>query len=419
MKITTRAIAASTALALGLLAGCSSSSDESALDADPDEVSGSVTMWIYPLVADEATHRQFWTDQVAGFREEYPNVDVDVEIFPWAGRDEALATAIAGGKGPDVVYLIPDQLATYESSIEPIDAHLPAEHTDDILPNVRDAITIDGKMMGSPLLTSSNALMCDAQAFAAIGETEYPQTWDDLLELAPRFKEKGIYVTNYWGSPETTLNMTFYPLLWQAGGDVYSDDFSDVAFNSPEGVKALEFVTELAEQGYIEKDLISTMPSIEQTAIAQNQVACTWQSVPSDVTSFWGEENIVIQPPLTDVDTASYGTVGSLSMLKGAKDKTAAGAWVDYATSAETVVPFVTTAKYFSPLTSTGELYADDPIYSEIEKTIQYTRVGPLTESARNVMGVLAPEIQAALLGQKTPQEALDDAAASAQGLIR
>lgn len=417
MKLTTTAIAATTALALVLLAGCSSG-ETPAADADPGEVTGEITMWVYPVIPDEAVHKAFWADEVKTFQEEYPNVDVNVEVYPWAGRDEALATAIAGGKGPDVVYLIPDQLATYRTSIEPISEYLTDEHKADILENVMTSVTVDGEMLGSPILTSSNTLMCNKTAFDAIGATEYPETWDDLLALAPEFKEQDIYVTQYWGSPEATLNMTFYPLLWQAGGDVFSEDNTEIAFNGPEGVKALEFLTELAENDYIEKDLVSTMPSIEQTALAKNRVACTWQSVPGDVTDFWGEENIVIQPPLTDVDTASYGTVGSLSMLKGAEDKAAAGAWIDFATSADAVTEFVTTGKYFSPLVSTGELYADDPIYSAVEQTIQYVRVGPLTEASRNVMGVLAPEIQAALLGQKTPQEALDDAAASAQGLL-
>lgn len=419
MRVAPMSLMVASAAALALVAGCSSSPDGMPSDATSDgSVSGSVTMWVYPVIADEAAHKQYWADQVAAFEADFPDVDVDVQIYPWAGRDESLTTAIASGTGPDVVYLIPDQLATYESSIEPIQDYLSADHLDDILDNVKDSVTIDGNMLGSPILTSSNPLVCDAQAFDAIGVTDYPTTWDDLLSLAPAFKEQGIYVTNYWGSPEVTLNMTFYPLLWQAGGDVFSEDGSEVAFNSEAGVKALEFLTELSDGGYIETDLISTTPSIEQTAIAQNKVACTWQSLPSDVETYWGAENVVIQPPLTDEASIGYGTVGSLSMLAGSDDKAAAGAWIDFVTSAGPLKTFVTTAGYFSPLTSTGELYADDPILSAIEQTIQYTTVGPLNKHAREVMGVVAPEIQAAMLGQKTPQEALDAAAASAAAML-
>ena len=167
--------------------------------------------------------------------------------------------------------------------------------------------------------------------------------------------------------------------------------------------------------------MVGTRPcSLEQTAIATNKVACTWQSLPTDVKTFWGgDENIVIKPPLKDEESVAYGTVGSLAMLKGAKDKTAAGEFAAFATNAENSKAYDLAAGYFSPLKSTGELYADDPVQSAIEKTIPTVRVGELQPSARAVMGALAPEIQAALLGTKTPEQALKDAAAAAQPLIK
>ncbi|MET4159202.1 multiple sugar transport system substrate-binding protein [Agromyces sp. PvR057] len=399
------------AVAAMTLVGCSSGS------ADSGEQT--VTMWIYPVIADEASHRDYWDGIVKAYEADHENVTVKYEIYPWANRDESLATAIAANKAPDLVYLIPDQLSTYQNSIEPMDEYLPAEQKDDILDNVVDSITIDGQLMGAPLLTSANALMCDKNAFDAAGLTEYPSTWDDLMDIAPALKEKGIYATQYFAAPEVTLNMTFYPLLWQAGGSVFNEDGSEVAFDSEAGVEALTYITDMAKNGYIEPDLISTFPSLEQTAIATDQVACTWQSAPADVSAFWGEDAIVIKPPLENEESVSYGTVGSLAMMKGSSHKEAAGAFAAYATNAENVVAYDLAANYFSPLKSTGELYADDPIQGAIEAIVPTSTVGELFPSSREVMGVLAPEIQAALLGTKTPKQALEDAAASAAPLLK
>ena len=47
------------------------------------------------------------------------------------------------------------------------------------------------------------------------------------------------------------------------------------------------------------------------------------------------------------------------------------------------------------------------------------TTVGELSSSSRALMGVFAPEIQAALLGQKSPADALKDAAAAAAPLVQ
>ena len=398
------------ALAAGLLTACGGS--------DGSGEKSSVTMWIYPVIPDEATHRGFWDEQVKTFKDKNPNIDVKVEIFPWAKREESLTTAIAGGKGPDVVYLIPDQLGKFNKVIEPVDEYLPADAKADYLDNVKAAVTLDGKMLGAPILTSSNPLMCNAKVFTAAGITDYPKTWADMLALAPNLKAKGFDVTNHYADPNATLNQSFYPLLWQAGGDVFSADGKSVAFDGPAGVKALTFLKQLVDGGYVQKDLITSIPAFEQTNVAKNKVACTWQHVPSDVEKFWGKENIKIFPPLTDVKSVGYGTVGALSMLKGSKVKKAAGEWIAFATQPSVATVYDQKSGHFSAKKSAGSLYPQDPVNSEMEKTLSSTTVGSLNEKSREVMGVLAPEIQAALIGKKTPEQALADAAKAANALL-
>lgn len=405
------------AVAVGLaaavaIAGCGSSGSGSS------SKKSTVTMWIYPVIADDAKHKAFWNDTVAAFKAKNPNIDVKVEIFPWANRDQALATAIAGNKGPDVVYLIPDQLPKYARSIEPIDKYLSSTSKSDYEDNVVKSVTIDGKMMGAPILTSVDPLICDKKVFDAVGQTTYPKTWDDMLSMAPAFKAKGFDMTEYTGDLKETLNMTYYPLLWQAGGDVFSPDGKSVAFNSDAGRKALTFAKQLVDGGYVDKTLLTSLPALEQTRLAQNKVACVWDQGPQYVEKFWGKDNVVVLPPLKDAKQITYGTVGSLSMLKTAKDKAAAGKWIDFATSAENLKKYDIASSFFSPKKSTGSLYPDDPILSKEEKLVGMTTVGPLNAKARDVQGVLAPEIQAALLGKKSVDQALNDAAKAANGML-
>ena len=377
-----------------------------------------VTMWIYPVMFEEAPHRAFWDETAAAFKAENPDIEIKTEIFPWANRDQALATAIAGNKGPDVVYLIPDQLPKYARNIEPADTYLDAAARADYHENVIESVTIDGKMMGAPLLTSAVTMLCNKKVFAAVGQKTYPTTWNDLLAMAPAFKAKGYDVTAYSGDVKQTLNQTFYPLLWQAGGDVFSPDGKSVAFDSEAGRKALGFVKQLVDGGHVDKTLLTSLPPTEQTRIAQGKVGCVWHMSPQELEPHWGKENIQVLPPLTETRQIGYGTVGSLVMLRGAKDKTAAGKWISYVTSAEVSKKYDVASGFFSPKKSAGTLYADDPVLGEQEKYVSVSTVGPLHEKARDVMGVLAPEIQAALLGQKSVDQALADAAKAAAPLL-
>jgi len=412
MRVRKRLSAVAVALVAALAAaGCGGSGS-----GDSDKKS--VTMWIYPVIFDEGKHRAFWDETVNAFKAKHPEVDVKIEIFPWANRDQALGTAIAGNKGPDVVYLIPDQLPKYARSIEPVDKYLDGGAKSDYRENVVKSVTIDGKMMGAPILTSAVTVICNKKVFAAVGRQTYPANWADMLAMAPAFKAKGYDMTTYAGDIKNTLNQTFYPLLWQAGGDVFSPDGKSVAFNSDAGRKALTFVKQLVDGGYVDKTLLTTLPPTEQTRIAQNKVACLWHVAPQEVEEFWGKENIKVLPPFTEAEQIGYGTVGSLSMLKGAEDKEAAGEWIEFATSAEIAKKYDVASGFFSAKKSAGTLYADDPVLGEQEKYVGMTTVGPLHEKARDIMGVLAPEIQAALLGKKSVDQALADAEKAANQLL-
>lgn len=390
-----------------------------ACGSDSDSGSGgkTITTWMYPVIADEAKNKAYWSGVTEAFGKANPGYKVNVETFPWANRDTGLATAIAANKGPDVVYLVPDQLPKYERSIIPADEYMSPEDKADYRKSALDSVTVDGKILGTPVLTSANPLVCDKRVFAAIGETNYPSTWADLMALGPRLKEKGFQATSHSGDTQQTLNMTWYPLLWQAGGDVFAPDGKSVAFNSEAGVKALSYLKELVDKGYTDKDQITTTPKLEQTPVAKGKVACTWQNTPADVEPFWGKENIVVKPPLSDVKSAGYGTVGTFAMLKGA-NKDAAGKWISFLAKPENSSALVTSNGYFPARTSAADPYPGDALQADVAKTLDSMSAGPLLEKSRDVMGVLAPEIQAALIGKKSPKDALNDAAKAANALL-
>ena len=382
-----------------------------------DSTERTIRVWMYPAVSDEARHKELWADLVSRFAQASPGIKVEVEIFPWAKRDEALQTAIASDTGPDLVYLVPDQLSTFEKAIEPMDAYLGQEQKNALLPNVKHAITIDDRLLGAPLLTSSNPLVCNAAAFRAAGVNDYPTTWEDVKAIAPKFTAKGMYALTYSADPGQSLNMSFYPLLWQAGGSVFDAD-GQPAFASAQGVRALEFITRLAEQKALDPDSLSAAVNTEQTAFVAGRSGCTWSIPTTDLAQYLGEDNIVVLPPLRDEQSVAYGTVGSLAMLKGAQDKEAAGRFAAFVTNPANSVDYLKAGGYFSPTTNPVQPYSGNLLQGKVAQTLPSVRFGEQNPAARQVMGILAPEIQAALLGQKSAQQALADAADAAKQLL-
>lgn len=402
-----------TALIAGLVAGMAACGSDNAAE------NRSVTMWIYPVVADESQHKKFWDDTVADFKQDNPGIDIKVNIYPWADRDRQLQTAISGGKGPDIVYLIPDQLPKWENSLMPAEEYLPKATIEDYRENAREAVAPQGNLLAAPLLMTVVTPVCNKRVFQQAGVTEMPTSWDDFAALGPKFAAKGLYLTDYPADPASTLNTTFYIYLWQAGGDVFTADGTKTAFNSPQGLEALTYLKKLVDEKLVDPQLLTKVPPAEQQAVSQNKVACTQSSAPKLLIDHWGADNISVLAPFKKTKNITYGTVGSLAIFKRSKSKDEAAKFVSYVTQPDVMKKYLAIPGYFSPRKSQSSLYASDPILGEEEKYLDLATVGPLHPQAREVMAALAPEIQAALLGKKSPEQALADAEKAANALIR
>lgn len=410
------AIAVASAVAV-VTAGCASTEGTSGADG---ELSGKVTMWTYPIILDERGGEQaFWDTKAEEFAELHPDVDVEVIVQPWSDREANITTAIAGGVAPDVVYMITDQIAQFEQQgvLEPAESYLAEANLTGMLPNAREGVSVDGVQMAAPLLMQVNPLSCNKAVFDELG-LDFPETYSDVLELGPALKDAGYYAYNYDGSLEGgSAASTFYPVLRSFGGAVFTEDGTDIAFDSPEGVAALQWIKDIVDAGFSNPDaVVQSIPS-DQGPGARGEIACRNDTTPQDFATQIGEENVAVLPPLADVEQVAAGTVGSFVLLSGSKNKTAAGEWVSFITSQENTAEYGKLAGFNTPYGD--DIFAgEDPLMEATSALLEYAYFGDVNPSARKVSGVILPEIQAALLGTKTPEQALDDAAAAARQVM-
>lgn len=414
-----RAAGAGAVAATGLsaTAACDSGSGQDV--TDPDKVSGSVTMWIYPI--DPTNEKAWWPSRIREFTKKYRKVDVNVVVQPWADRDTQLTTAIAGNKAPDVVYLIPDQLPQYAANGSLADVtDVIAGDRSDFRSDALAALTSNGTLYGVPLLMGGSGSLVNTKLLKAAGISRLPTTWDDILADAPKLKAKGYYVTEYVGDQAQTLNLTFYPFLWQAGGDVLSKDQKHAAFNSSAGVAALTFIKKLVDNGYVPKDAITTTPPTEEDPVAHGKVALVTEMGVADLSADAGVNlaDWTVAPPLKKVRSIGYGVVGGLSVMSSSKDMAAAKAWVKWLTSPGQMKAFDIDRKYYSPRKSNGALFGNNRLLGAQEKYLDRIIGGVINPKARQLMDLIKPEIQAALLDKKSPKQALDSAASQVNDLL-
>ena len=410
---TRHAIVAATASALAL-AACSGGGTGD----DGQEV----TLWMYPVIADQAASQEFWATAEADFEKANPDVDLQIELQTFDKRDAQVSAALAAGSGPDLVLITPDQAATYQAigGLLPVDEAV-TDSRDAFYPAALDSATIGDELYGVPIFQNVFTTAYNTAIFEDAG-LEPPRTWDDLRAAAPVLAKKGIAVMDYAGSPEQTLNLSFYPFLWQAGGHVFTDDGADVAFDSPEGVEALQLLVDLQREGALTPDAATDGPAVEGAPIARGEAAMratTSLTEYGQLQAAVGDDSAALGLPLTDAEQVTYGNAGLLS-LTSINDESNRQAAYD-------VLEFMSTPDFQASLNAAAgnlptrtDVAVDesDPAVASMAEALDLAYPGEPSPASRQVMAALAPKIQAALRGDMSAEEALAAAAEESRQIL-
>jgi multiple sugar transport system substrate-binding protein len=418
MRSTVRRIAAPlTALVLAAaLSSCGGSDGNSSSGGKK-----SLTLWMYPVIADKAANDTYWKKVETDFEAANSGIDLKIEQQPWTDRDQKLAAAFSGKKGPDVLPMIPDQIPQYvvNGNLEPVD-DVVNPLKDQFLPSAVPGLTVQGKVYGAPIYHTVTTTMYNKTVLTKAGIAKPPETWDEVKAAAPKLKAAGFQTLDYSASPEATLNLNFYPLLWQAGGKVFADDGKSVTFNQEPGLKALTFLKTLWDEDAIPKTALTAGNVPADSPFGKGKVAMSFSSVLADaqtVAKTWGAANVEIGMPLKDQKAAALGLPGGLVVNAASENIDGAKKFLTFMMQPAQLDPLAKASGYYSPRSDAKSELAD-PNAPKFAAALQDAVPGEPNPAARQIMSFLSTEIQAVLTGKKQPQQALDDAAKQANDLL-
>lgn len=224
--------------------------DEEEDAADEDREPVTVTMWFNGT---PEAHGAVLEQLIPEFEDENPHITVDWELTAWDTYQQQIATAAAGGTLPDIIFGFSNLVAGFA------ERGILADHSeffdpDDFVPATVDLTTWDDTWSMLPIWFSASTLSYrqDLIEEGGIGDASSgPDSWDEWQEWAEAatirengsIEQLGFYSSSF-GFNQSGLYGT---LLYANGGQLVSDDGSEVAFDSPEGIEAARFFQELSE----------------------------------------------------------------------------------------------------------------------------------------------------------------------------
>jgi multiple sugar transport system substrate-binding protein len=376
--------------------------------------SGELTMRIFPFGPGvEELYGAFKSE----FEAENPGITVNIDLQPWDNRYPKLLADLAAGQGPDVFFITTDVLIRFAeaNAIVPAADYVPAEVFAGYEQAYTDEVSLDDTIWFVPYDREVMLHLANLDILEQAGwdTATLPATWDDVRALCQAVQDLGDPLLTGFGysASGTSLNTTFYPYLRQAGGRPISEDGTSAAFNSPEGV-----ANGWADQAYLQPVEEGQDPfTLGTQALSNNMFVNGLLQVRQNAPDL----NYAISPILTHREKWGFGGMRSWALAESSANKEAAGLLLEFLARPENAKRHGELSGTFPALTAAREgIFADDPEIAGLSENLPFIFGEQKHKYGRDLMPLVVPEIQAAIIGEKDSQQALDDAAAAVNELF-
>ncbi|HLE16377.1 MAG TPA: extracellular solute-binding protein [Anaerolineales bacterium] len=360
----------------------------------------------------------------AEFEEKNPDIDVQTEYVSYEALHDKIVTAAASKSGAYDVVLIdciwPAEFASAGFVLDVTDK-VSDEMRKDIWPGALEAATYQGKLYGMPWLNDVLYLYYNEEVLNAAGYTEPPKTWTELQEMGQAAVDKGLvkYPFIEYFKQEEGLTIAYAYYLAAFGGKFF-DENNMPAFNSPEGLAALQFMVDGMNNGmYNPASLESTYEEVRRTfSQGESLFSVNWtyqlnlSNDPAE-SQIVGKSKLAVMPGEAETSATINGGM-ALSIPADSKHPDAAWKYIEYLSSPEVQKRYAKNALPIWISTFTDpEIVALQPELLEVSADqYKYIVNRPLVPFYSETSKIMSRELQAALTGGKSPEQALADAEA-------
>jgi multiple sugar transport system substrate-binding protein len=385
-------------------------------ELSPDEkVEGEITFW--HAYGEGGPEVQTLEDVVIpAFEEENPGVEVKPVTVQYDQLHQKLVTAAAGQALPDVVrsdIIWVPELADL-GVLLPLDEAMP--DFDDLAGQTYEGPLATNKWQdnyyGLPLTTNTKVMLYNEEALQAAGVTEPPQTFDELREVAPQVAETG----NYLLAEGDAAGWQVLPYIWSNGGEITDEGITtaDGHLNGEKSVEAIELLVDLYEEDALPKLILGGGGGTDTfEGLAKGMYATiidgpwAYPAIESQYKDFE-----IQSAPMPHGDGESTSVVGgeNLVITQESENKQLAAEFVRYMLGEEAQLAMAEAGQISVLSDLADDMVEIDPSYEEYMTQLETSRPRPPTPAWTKIDEILRKQVQLAIGGDLSAQEAMDQA---------
>ncbi len=369
-------------------------------------------------------------DITAKFEAENPEIDVNLIFVPYDSLHDKIVTAAATrSKAYDVALI--DCIWTPEFAragfLIDVTRKMATVDTNDIFEGVLSSVAYDGHYYGMPWLNDTKYLFYNKKILSKAGYEAPPATWEELIQQAKTIKEKGLVkypIVWSWAQAEAAI-CDYTSLVAGFGGEIL-DEKGNPCFNQGAGLEVLKFMVRTINEGltnpsskeFLEED-VRRVFSQGEAAFAMNWAYMYNLANDPAESMIAGEAEIAVVPGSKKAVSGSVNGGMGLAIVRGSRNPDLAWEYIQFMAGKEVQIEYSANALpiYISAYDD-PRVIGDQPTLASVsKKQYKYVVNRPQVTWYPQLSQILQVEIQKALIGIKSPEDALNDAADAAKKL--
>lgn len=393
-----------------------------------------VTVEIYFPISVDSPISETLDGYAAAYMAENPDVEI---VWSFEGgygdvKTRLLTVAEGGGDLPALAIMLATDIYDLRNAevIQSWDSYVNDDYVADFIPTWLTNSYYDfdgdgtGEMYGVPFQRSVTLLYRNATLFEEAG-LDAPTNWEELALAAQTLTDdsrEGILIPNSWPY------WLFQPFAAGSGQNIVSESDTEVYFNSPDVIEALDFWVSLYEEYDATPDGVQSNWGDAPGAFLDGSAAMILHSSGSlrgilDNAEF---DVAVSGIPGQDGGEFTVSGGGNLYLVAGIDDATAQAAWefTEWLTQAEQTVNWSMNAGYFNTRISGLELdtwqdyVAENPQIADAQATVENAVREFSVQSHGDVRNILHTAILNVLNSESDSATALEQAQTEADDIL-
>ena len=369
-------------------------------------------------------NRDIFKELLAKFQQNNPDIQVE-ELY--IGQPDAqlpkIISSVVGNQPPDVLWYVPQLTGKLRelNAIEPLQDWLDNSPIKaQIDPAMLSTMELDGKIWSVPFATNNAAMFYRPSLFEKAGITEPPKTWNEFKEVAAkltqdfdgdgRIDQNGVLLAS--GTGEFTV-FVWLPFIFSAGGAIVQDNKPGLVNAGTE--KALKLGADLVKDG------VAILSAPNRGYELDNFIS---GKVAMQITGPWtlaqlkqtGIDYSAFPLPIIDQPAAVLGGESLFVFKTTPEREEAALRFLEYILGEEFQTAWALKTGYIPINTKAqqSEKYQafvrENPVLEVFLAQMQWAKSRPIIAAYPTISENLGRAVEASLLGEKSPREALKQA---------